>query len=77
MTAVNFLSRGKIIISDRLHAHILSILLGKPSVMLDNTYKKISSYHNTWTPSVDNVLLASDMADAIEKAQYLLYKYYH
>ena len=76
MTGVKFLSRGKVIISDRLHAHILSVLMDKPNVILDNTYKKVTSFHSTWTPSVDNVLVASNVTDAIEKAQYLLHKYY-
>ena len=76
MTGVKFLSRGKVIISDRLHAHILSVLMEKPNVILDNTYKKVTSFHSTWTPSVDNVLVASNVTDAIEKAQYLLHKYY-
>ena len=74
--AFKFLSRGKVIISDRLHAHILSVLLGKPNVMLDNSYKKVSSFHNTWTPSVDNALFASNVTDALKKALYLLQKYY-
>ena len=76
MTGVKFLSRGKVIVSDRLHAHILSVLLGKPNVILDNSYKKVTSFHSTWTPSVDNVLFASNATDAVEKAQYLLHKYY-
>ena len=76
MAAFKFLSQGKVIISDRLHAHILSVLLGKPNVMLDNSYKKVSSFHNTWTPSVDNALLASNVTDALKKALYLLQKYY-
>ena len=73
MTGLHFLSRGRVIVSDRLHAHILSVLLGKPSVMLDNSYKKVSSFHNTWTPSIDNALFASNESDAIEKAQHLLH----
>ena len=74
--AFKFLSRGKVIISDRLHAHILSVLLGKPNVMLDNSYKKVTSFHNTWTPSVNNALFASNVTDALKKALYLLQKYY-
>ena len=74
MDGLKFLSRGKVVVSDRLHAHILSVMLNKPHVMLDNSYKKVSSYHTTWTPSVDNALLASNTTDALEKAQYLLQK---
>ena len=76
MAGFTFLSRGKVIVSDRLHGHILSVLLGKPNVMLDNSYKKVSSFHETWTPNVDSVLLASNATDALKKALYLLQKYY-
>ncbi len=75
-TAFEFLSRGRVIICDRLHGHIPSVLLGKPNVILDNSYKKTSSFQSTWTPSVENVLFASSEEDAIKKAQYLLHKYY-
>ena len=74
--AFRLLSRGKVIITDRLHGHILTVLLGKPNVILDNSYKKLSSYHAAWTPSVHNVLLATNITDAIDKAQYLLHKHY-
>ena len=49
--------------------------MDKPNIILDNTYKKVISFHSTWTPSVDNVLVASNITDAIEKAEYLLHKY--
>ncbi|XP_048247973.1 glucose-6-phosphate/phosphate translocator 2, chloroplastic-like [Haliotis rufescens] len=40
-----FLQRGRVVITDRLHGHILSTLLGIPHVILDNNYHKVSSYH--------------------------------
>lgn len=38
------LCRGKIVLTDRLHGHIVSTLLGKPQVLLDNHYRKIGNY---------------------------------
>ena len=35
------LSRGRVVITDRLHAHILCLLLGIPHVLLDNSYGKV------------------------------------
>lgn len=35
--------------TDRLHAHILSCLLGKKNIIHDNSYGKLSSYINIWT----------------------------
>ena len=35
------LRRGKVVITDRLHAHVLCLLLGIPHVLLDNNYGKV------------------------------------
>ena len=42
------LSMGRVIISDRLHAVILSVLMNKPIIALDNNYGKISGYIKTF-----------------------------
>lgn len=52
---VELLSSGRIVISDRLHVHILCILMNKPHLLIDNIYGKISNFYYTWTfthPSV-------------------------
>ncbi len=46
---LRLLSRGRMVLTDRLHAHILSLLLGKPHVVLDNTYGKIARFTASWT----------------------------
>lgn len=43
------LLRGRVVVSDRLHAHVLSVLLGLPHVLLDNSYGKVRSVYETWT----------------------------
>jgi len=43
------LSRGRQVVTDRLHAHILALLLGIPHVALDNDYGKLSAYIAAWT----------------------------
>jgi pyruvyl transferase EpsO len=43
------LAHGRIVVSDRLHAHILSLLLGIPNVVVDTGYGKIRSFFETWT----------------------------
>lgn len=43
------LSRGRRIVTDRLHAHILAVLLDIPHVALDNDYGKLSAYIDAWT----------------------------
>ena len=70
--ASDTLARGKVVVTDRLHGHILSVLMNKPNVILDNSYGKVFNYHAAWTPGVQNVLVASNITDAFEKAKYLL-----
>jgi exopolysaccharide biosynthesis predicted pyruvyltransferase EpsI len=48
---VGFLSRGRLVITDRLHGHILSLLLGIPHLVLGDRYGKIESVYSTWTHS--------------------------
>ncbi|XP_060571655.1 uncharacterized protein LOC132729840 [Ruditapes philippinarum] len=69
-----FLQRGRVVITDRLHGHILSTLLNIPHVYIDNKQRKISNYHTTWTAGLDNVVLANSSIDAVEKAKELLLK---
>ncbi len=37
------LGRGRLVVTDRLHAHVLCCLMGVPHVALDNTYGKIAA----------------------------------
>ena len=68
---LSILSRGEIVITDRLHAHILSILLGKPHVALDNSYGKIGSFINAWTQG-GAFVQAAGIDEAVEKALLML-----
>ena len=62
------LARGKVVITDRLHAHILCLLMGIPHVVLDNNYGKLSSFWQAWTAEVDNVRWAGSPSDAVRLA---------
>lgn len=48
LRGVKQLSRGKVVATDRLHAHIIASLLGIPNVVLDNNYGKIHGYMDCW-----------------------------
>lgn len=43
------LSRGRVVVTDRLHGHLLSLLLGIPHVIMDDRYGKLRSFYETWT----------------------------
>ncbi|HVF17103.1 MAG TPA: polysaccharide pyruvyl transferase family protein [Steroidobacteraceae bacterium] len=66
------LSRGRIVITDRLHAHILSTLLGIPHIVLDNNYGKLSGFIDTWTRDNPLVHRASSTREATQIAERLL-----
>lgn len=58
------LSRGAVVVTDRLHAHILCLLLGIPHVLLDNSYGKLSSFFQTWTSVFDDAQWAESAQHA-------------
>jgi exopolysaccharide biosynthesis predicted pyruvyltransferase EpsI len=63
------LSRGEVVITDRLHAHILCSLLDLPHVVLDNSYGKLSSYAQSWDTLGERALWADSPAEAIALAR--------
>lgn len=65
------LASAEVVITDRLHAHVLCVLMGIPHVLLDNSYGKLSSFHETWTADVDNVRWAQSPAEALRLAEQL------
>ncbi|GFR75734.1 triose phosphate/phosphate translocator, chloroplastic [Elysia marginata] len=70
-----YLQRGRVIISDRLHGHILATLLNIPHVLIDNKAHKLSAYHSSWTASLENTVITNDPSKALKLAVELLHKY--
>ena len=66
---LDMIGQGEVVITDRLHGHILSTLLGRPHVLLDNRIGKIGKFHRTWTSQAGFVRLARDPAHALALAQ--------
>ena len=52
---VNFIAPYKHIYTTRLHVAILSIILEKPFVLLDNNYGKNSGFYDTWLSDLDKI----------------------
>jgi pyruvyl transferase EpsO len=60
-----------VLVTDRLHGHIMATLLGKPHVVIDNFYGKITNFIDAW--GADAVTLrATDFAQAHEMADQML-----
>jgi pyruvyl transferase EpsO len=47
--AVRLFSKGRRIVTDRLHGHILAIMMRKEQDLYDNSYGKNSAFYKTWT----------------------------
>lgn len=60
---VRMLSRGNVVVTDRLHAHILSTLLGIPNVCFDSYDGKISAMYETWTRECGIATMISDVKE--------------
>ena len=70
---LEFIYQGKVLISDRLHGHILALLSNMKHVLLDTKYNKISNYYKTWTYSIkDEILIADSNNNALQLASKLV-----
>jgi exopolysaccharide biosynthesis predicted pyruvyltransferase EpsI len=65
------LASGRKVITDRLHAHILSTLLDIPHVALDNSYGKISGYIAAWTQDYPALEIAKSAPEALKNMKRL------
>jgi exopolysaccharide biosynthesis predicted pyruvyltransferase EpsI len=62
------LSSGRVVITDRLHAHLLCLLMGIPHGVLDNSYGKLARFLDTWTGEAATVHRFSSIEMALEWA---------
>ncbi|MCK8786150.1 polysaccharide pyruvyl transferase family protein [Roseomonas sp. NAR14] len=60
---IDLLSRGKEVVTDRLHAHIMSCLLDIPHIFFDSFDGKVAGFHEAWTSTAGIARLASGPDD--------------
>jgi pyruvyl transferase EpsO len=63
------IARGQAIVTDRLHVHICSLLLGRPHAVLDNSYGKIRRFMNAFSGGTALSYKATSLEDGIEWAR--------
>ena len=68
---VGILSRGQGVITDRLHAHILSLMAGIPHCILDNSYGKVKAVYETWTRGVGRAVWCESPDEAFTRIREL------
>ncbi|MGC9502485.1 polysaccharide pyruvyl transferase family protein [Baaleninema sp.] len=64
--------RHRLVVTNRLHAHILAVLMGIPNVFLANSYYKNESFYHTWTHAIPYCRFAKDASEVESLAQELL-----
>jgi len=69
---IRLLSSARIVVTDRLHAHVLCALLGVPHVILADAFGKIDAHLATWPALARLAQRAPDPAAAGELARALL-----
>ena len=69
---VAILGRGRVVITDRLHGHIICAMTGNPHVLLEDRFGKVSSFTRTWNSDAGNVRWTATPAQALEAARELL-----
>jgi pyruvyl transferase EpsO len=68
---VRLLSRGEVVVTDRLHGHILCLLLDIPHVVLDDRNSKVGTFRSAWTAEARSVRTAASMSEAREQVMAL------
>ena len=69
--AFDFVGQGALIMTDRLHGHILSTVWGFDHITFeDGKYRKLMRYHNTWLSAcTDHTVTASSLEEAFTAAK--------
>lgn len=62
------ISRGRTVVTDRLHVHICSLLIGRPHAVLDNSYGKIGRFMAAFSGGTELAYRASSLDDGLEWA---------
>ncbi|MEG3436917.1 polysaccharide pyruvyl transferase family protein [Pannus brasiliensis CCIBt3594] len=65
-------SPHRLVITSRLHGHILCIILGIPHVFLANAYHKNESFYETWSHGIPFCKFARDPSEVKEATRKLL-----
>lgn len=66
---LGLLGQGHVVVTDRLHAIILSWLGGTPVFYVDNSYNKLSNFVNTWLKDSPGLTRCATFEDALEHFQ--------
>ena len=66
---LEILASGKHVATDRLHGHILSLLLGVPHFVFDNSYNKNGAFFETWISGYANATFGDSIGAFVAWAE--------
>ena len=69
---VDMVAGSRVLVTNKMHGHIVATMLGKPHVVLDNSYGKVSGCVDTWTRDLPGVHSATNAIEALSVATTLL-----
>lgn len=61
---LRLVASGRVVVTDRLHVHILCVLCNKPHLFFDNSYKKIGNFAAAWGTAGPRAVSAEGFDDA-------------
>lgn len=64
--AVALYEPASVVVTDRLHAHVLAVLMGRRHVVLDNNYRKVSTIFDDYTGRFSTANYASSLDEAAD-----------
>ena len=65
---IRILGAGRVVVTNRLHGHVLALLLGIPHFVVDNSYGKVWGLHEAWTCGSKLARFCGTQAEALELA---------
>ncbi|MDO7866978.1 polysaccharide pyruvyl transferase family protein [Nocardioides jiangxiensis] len=71
-SGVRLYAGRRVVVVDRLHAHVLAVLMGIDHVMLDNSYRKLGAVFDDYTHRFSTAAYAHDRTEAIDLARTIL-----
>jgi pyruvyl transferase EpsO len=61
--------RGRVVVTDRLHVHLMALHMGIPTVLADNSYGKVRAVYDSYTVSAPTARWARSPAEALAMAR--------
>lgn len=69
---IRLLTSARVVVTDRLHGHILCAMLGIPHVLIDDAFGKIDAHCTTWPGLAGLACRVADPREARDRARTLL-----